>query len=107
MLSYLKTTNGLSSEQNSHYWEKPFPVQIFSIPQSFLAPWGFAYQSGLGLSVLMLPYWFLALMCGSLTMIVQLRWPLQFTLRSLFIATTFLAVMLGMIAWLDRAWIGK
>ena len=27
-------------------------------------------------------------------------------LRSLFIATTFLAVVLGMIAWLDRAWIG-
>jgi hypothetical protein len=26
---------------------------------------------------------------------------------SLFIATTFLAVELGMIAWLDRAWIGK
>ena len=27
--------------------------------------------------------------------------------RSLFIATTFSAVALGMIAWLDRAWIGK
>jgi hypothetical protein len=27
--------------------------------------------------------------------------------RSLFIATTFLGVVLGMIAWLDRAWIGK
>ena len=34
-------------------------------------------------------------------------WPWRFTLRSLFIATTFLAVVLGMIAWLDRAWIGK
>ena len=27
--------------------------------------------------------------------------------RSLFIATTFLAFVLNMIAWLDRAWIGK
>ena len=40
-------------------------------------------------------------------MAFQIRWPLRFTLRSLFIATTFLAVALGMIAWLDRAWIGK
>jgi hypothetical protein len=42
-----------------------------------------------------------------LMMICHLRWPPRFTLRSLFIATTFLAVLLGMIAWLDRAWIGK
>jgi hypothetical protein len=27
--------------------------------------------------------------------------------RRLFIARTFLAIVLGMIAWLDRAWIGK
>ena len=40
-------------------------------------------------------------------MIFRFRWPLRFTLRSLFIATTFLAVVLGMIVWLDRAWIGK
>jgi hypothetical protein len=30
-----------------------------------------------------------------------------FSLRSLFIATTVLAVVLGMIAWLDRSWIAK
>jgi hypothetical protein len=36
-----------------------------------------------------------------------MRWPPHFTLRSLFIATTFLAMVLGMIAWLDRAWIVK
>ena len=53
------------------------------------------------------PYWFLVATTGSLAMIFRLRWPLRFTLRSLFIATTFLAVVLGMIAWLDRAWIGK
>jgi hypothetical protein len=36
-----------------------------------------------------------------------MHWPFRFTLRSLCIATTLLAVVLGMIAWLDRAWIGK
>jgi hypothetical protein len=54
-----------------------------------------------------IPYWFLMLTTGSLAIAFQLRWPPQFTLRSLFIVTTFLAVVLGMIAWLDRAWIGK
>ena len=49
----------------------------------------------------------LVLMSGSRTMIFQLRGHWRFTLRNLFIATTFLAVVLGMIAWLGRAWIGK
>jgi hypothetical protein len=53
------------------------------------------------------PYWFLVLVSGSLAMAFQLRWPWRFTLRSLFIVTAFLAVLMGMIAWLDRAWIGK
>ena len=44
---------------------------------------------------------------ASLAMAFQLRWPSRFNLRSLFVVTTFLAVVLGMIAWLDRAWIGK
>jgi hypothetical protein len=59
------------------------------------------------ISSLVLPYWFLVLASGSLAMAFQLRRPWRFNLRSLFIATTFLAVVLGMIAWLDRAWIGK
>ena len=37
----------------------------------------------------------------------QWRWPWRFSLRTLFIVTTLLAVVLGLIAWLDRAWIGK
>jgi hypothetical protein len=57
--------------------------------------------------IFVMPFWFLVLTSGSLAMLFQLRWPLRFNLRSLFIATTFLAVVLGMIAWLDRAWIGK
>ena len=56
---------------------------------------------------LILPYWFAVLAAGSSAMLFQLRRPPRFTLRSLFIATTFLAMVLGMIEWLDRAWIGK
>jgi hypothetical protein len=57
--------------------------------------------------VVVSPFWLLVLASGSLAMAFQLRWPPQFNLRSLFIATTFLAVVLGMTAWLDHSWIGK
>jgi hypothetical protein len=64
--------------------------------------WGHSFGSGILLS-----YWFLVLTTGVLTMLFRLRWPWRFNLRSLFIATTFLAVVLGLTASLDRAWIGK
>jgi hypothetical protein len=57
--------------------------------------------------VVVSPLWFLVLATGSLAMAFQLRLPPRFTLRNLFILTTFLAVVLGMIAWLDHPWIGK
>jgi hypothetical protein len=56
---------------------------------------------------LIVPYWFLVLGSGLLAMIFKLRWPLRFKLRGMFALTTLFAVVLGMIAWLDRAWIGK
>lgn len=54
-----------------------------------------------------LPYWFLVLATGSLAMVSRLHRPSRFTLRDIFVATTFLAVVLGMITWLDRTWIGR
>jgi hypothetical protein len=71
------------------------------------APLGFSMDFSRAGSTMMLPYWFLVLTSESLAAAFRMRWPLQFNLRSLFIATTFLAVVLGMMAWLDRAWIGK
>ena len=53
------------------------------------------------------PYWCPVLLTGSVAAIPWIKRRCRFTLRSLFIAMTFLAVVLGMIAWLDRAWIGK
>ena len=40
-------------------------------------------------------------------MLLRMKWPWRFNLRHLFIVTTFLAIVLGMIACLDRSWIGK
>jgi hypothetical protein len=58
-------------------------------------------------SQLKLPYWLLVAASGSLAMLFRMGWPWRFTLRSLFLATTFLAIVLGMIACLDRSWIGR
>jgi hypothetical protein len=86
----------LRSRANTH------EVKFFT--SGFLSTLGFDW---IGFSVL-LPYWFLVLTSGLLAMIFRMRWPpWRFSLRGLFIATTFLAVVLGMIIWLDRSWIGK
>jgi hypothetical protein len=68
---------------------------------------GFGFCRFVEQTIIVIPFWFLLLVCGSLAMLFQLRRPWRFGLRSLFVATMFLAVLLGMIAWLDRAWIGK
>jgi hypothetical protein len=56
--------------------------------------WGhFQYNEG----VLSLPYWFVIAMSAALATVPWLRW--RFTLRTLLIATTLVAVMLGLIVW--------
>jgi hypothetical protein len=64
-------------------------------------------RKSIGDIVVMIPFWFLTLAAGLSSMLLRLTWPWRLNLRSLFVLTTFLAVVLGMIAWLDRAWIGK
>jgi hypothetical protein len=72
-----------------------------------LGIWGFHARFSWSGSVMAVPYWFLVLVTGMLAMAFRFRWPLRFTLRSLFVVTTFFAIVLGMSVWLDRAWIGK
>lgn len=86
--------------------------QIVRVPpwskKGVLEPWGFNDTWSSSSWVLMLPYWFLVAASGSLAIIFQTRWPpWRFTLRGLFVVTTFLAVLLGMVVCLDRAWIGR
>jgi hypothetical protein len=46
------------------------------------------------------PLWLAVLLTGTLIVIPWLRW--RFTLRTLLIATTLVAVVLGLIVWLSR-----
>ena len=75
--------------------------------QGFLTSLGFSTFNKSSNLIAVVPYWFLVLASGSLAMAFRLWWPWRFTLRSLFIATTFLAVVLGMMVWLEMGWIGK
>jgi hypothetical protein len=80
---------------------------LAKIDQRFSTIAGFGLVHDNNVFVFMVPYWFAVLIAGALSIAYWPRVKYRFSLRTLFIATTFLAVVLGMIAWLDRAWIGK
>ena len=76
---------------------------IANRPGSF--QWGsFQWTVSAEITRINVPYWFITPLVAAAAC---LPWIKRFSLRSLFIATTFLAVVLGMIAWLDHSWIGK
>jgi hypothetical protein len=111
----LLKTNTQSSMQLGYNWEfLQIPIgdatsKAYDIVESNRGVWWLGYhwpRRNID-AYFVAPYWFLVLMTGSLALICRLRWPWRFTLRHLFIATTFLAIVMGMIACLDRSWIGK
>jgi hypothetical protein len=88
----------MSSSPDAELWAKPFHQTGPSTPLNFVTRWGFAVEPTSGPPgndgyTITVPYWFLVMTSGLLAMLFQLRWPPQFTLRSLFIVTTFLAVV--------------
>jgi hypothetical protein len=71
----------------------PYPVNIF----------GFGFHRLLAGSVtLTVPIWLPVLMCGIPATLFGLRHPKSFSLRTLLIATTLVAVVLGLIVWSVR-----
>jgi hypothetical protein len=99
------------SESDFHNWDKPMHESWgrsgwdAGVRLGFM--WFLMPGGSWGGYAFVMPYWFLVLASGSLAMLLRIHWPLRFNLRALFIATTFLAFVLGMMAWLDRGWIGK
>ena len=51
---------------------------------------------------MIVPYWFLVLLAGLLGVAARLEKPWRYTTRSLFIAITFVAILLGLVARLDN-----
>jgi hypothetical protein len=91
----------------SYRVEKPDLLGIQDIPDQWLSRVGFsAFTNRIGQFVIF-PYWFVAFVTGSLAMLFRTGRSWQFKLRSLFLATTCFAILLGLINWLDKAWMGK
>jgi hypothetical protein len=53
-------------------------------------------------SGIVVPYWFLVLLAGLLGIVLRLERPWRYTTRSLLIAITFVAIVLGLAAGLDH-----
>jgi hypothetical protein len=86
---------------------KPNFLDIKDIPDQWLTRVGVsAFANHIG-QFLIFPYWIVAFATGSLMMLFRTGWRWQFKLDSLLLATTFFAILLGMISWLDKPWMGK
>jgi hypothetical protein len=92
--------------ETSHSRINNWRVARARIDQSIYGGAGFGIVAPTNPS-LVVPHWFAVLLAGSLCFVPWRRIMFRFSLRVMLIAVTLVAVVLGMIAWLDRAWIGK
>ncbi len=101
-ISFLIRTNGYdwngsitSVEELYDEWkEGDVPVPPLAVREKFLR--GFEFDSGR----VEIPLWFLTSLFTAASIAPWLRWSNRFSLRTLLIATTLVAVGLGLIAWL-------
>jgi hypothetical protein len=63
---------------------------------------GFFYFRGEDTAGVHVPFWFLALAVMAAAVVIPWIWPRQFSLRTLLIATTLVAAVLGLVVWLSR-----
>ena|SRR5688572_15265326 len=54
-------------------------------------------------SGVLVPFWFLVLVSAILGVALRMKRPWRYTTRSLLIAFTFVAMLLGLVAWLDNS----
>jgi hypothetical protein len=62
---------------------------------------GFAYYDDRSITALVAPHWLPAFLCSALAVIPWISRSWRFSLRTLLIATTLVAVGLGLVAWLQ------
>jgi hypothetical protein len=87
--------------------EFPFGMEFQSIPSRFdlelpetYAGFRIKRDPSQHLTVLAIPDWFAILVTATVAAIPWLPWSTRFSLRTLLIATTLVAVVLGLIVWL-------
>jgi hypothetical protein len=107
--------NGRVGLQRAEFFAGQFVFHFGELPARDAINSSFVAQSKLGMSLATWQHgWFASISYAWVLLILGvaatspwLPWSNRFSLRTLLVATTVLAVVLGMSAWLDRAWIGK
>jgi hypothetical protein len=64
--------------------------------------WSFEYDPILESREIKVPHWFFVISCSALAAVPWFPWSKRFSLRTLLIATTLLAVVLGLAVWASR-----
>ena len=93
--------------QNKGKTFESFPVDArdeFGIKENLM---GFGFRRTNNDTQASLPISSLVVASAAISLLSVFPFSGRFSLRTLFFVTTFLAFVLGMIAWLDHAWIGK
>jgi hypothetical protein len=94
---------GILAELNPNSWTRSsmtadrYHVVVGTHPPRSSRVWGYSHFAT---NALFLPFWFLVLLASTLVTVPWLRW--RFTLRILLIATTLVAVVLGLIVGVRR-----
>jgi len=90
----------LSQELKGNYWAGAF--QDWEEDNRNKGVAGFAYYATPWITTYRVPHWFLVLLSAVLSLIPWLPWSRRFSLRTLLIVTTLVAVGLGMVLYLTR-----
>ena len=64
---------------------------------------GFAYQNDGFVTALIAPHWLPALLAAAFAVVAWCSRSWRFSIRTLFIATTLVAAVLGIVVWMSRA----
>jgi hypothetical protein len=94
---------GIASAPASEFLDSPYGLNTQMI-RPLHELWGFAFFISPKITAYAIPHWFFVLLFTTLAAalwIHKLDW--RFSLRTLLIATTLVAVVLGTIVWMSRA----
>ena len=104
-LSGIVVAGGQARQNLPSAWEWWASLGDVPIPRDpYNSYFGFGYKNwGLGYFSVYVPYWFLALGSVAAGIAPWRSWPRSFSLRTLLIATTLVAIALGLIMWTSQA----
>jgi hypothetical protein len=88
--------------QSKNFPKRSWTLERHDIMRPDFIAWTFRKMKPKGILVCV-PYWFPALITAAIASFAALPWSWRFSLRTLLIAMTLIAVGLGIIVWMTRA----